>query len=364
MKYSRRKFISAVGKGSALLMLPSVSLFSNQIFSQQDKKLGIALVGLGGYATRQLAPALQETKHCHLSGIVTGTPDKAVKWKREYNIPDENIYNYENFDRIADNKSIDIVYVVLPNSMHHEFTIRAAKAGKHVICEKPMGVSVKECEEMIDACKQAGVRLFVGYRLHFDPFHKTAMNFRNDGHGKIKMVHSEFAFKIGDPNQWRLKKDLAGGGAMMDLGIYAVQAARYSTGEEPISVTAQEYKTDPVKFKEVDETIYWQMEFPGGAASTSVTSYAAPANRLYIGAEEGWLELRPAYSYRGIKGSTNEGNLIMPEVNQQALQMDGMAKCIMDRCKSDADGEEGLKDLKVIEAIYKSIANKGRAVKV
>ena len=359
MKYTRRKFIRTLGAGSALLMLPSIPTFSKTLFSS-DKKLGIALVGLGNYATHQLAPALQETSFCNLSGIVTGTPAKAEKWKQQYNIPNDNIYNYENFDKIADNKSIDVVYVVLPNSMHHEFVIRAAKAGKHVFCEKPMALSVKECDEMIAACKNSGVRLFVGYRLHTDPYHKAAMKFRASGNSGILYVQSEFGFKIGDPTQWRLKKSLAGGGAMMDLGIYAIQAARYSIGEEPLSVTAQEYKTDYKKFAEVDESITWQMEFPGGHLSNSYTSYSTPANNLYISTENRWFNLLPAFNYSGIKGFTNEGELNFPKINQQAVQMDTFSKCILDNTESDASGEEGRKDLKVIEAIYKSIESKSQ----
>ena len=362
MKYTRRRFITTLGAGSALLMLPSISGFSKPILSD-DKRLGIALVGLGNYATNELAPALQETSLCYLSGIVTGTPVKIEKWKQQYNIPDKNVYNYENFDSIADNESIDVVYVVLPNSMHHEFVIRATKAGKHVFCEKPMGLNVKECEEMIAACKKAGVRLFVGYRLHTEPHHKAAMKFRTEGNSGILYVQSEFAFKIGNPNQWRLKKSLAGGGAMMDLGIYAIQAARYSIGEEPLSVTAQEYKTDYKKFSEVDETITWQMKFPGGHVSNSYTSYSTSANRLYIGSERRWFNLFPAFSYRGIRGLTNEGELNLPVVNQQAVQMDTFSKCIIDNTESDASGEEGLKDLKVIEAIYKATKS-GTKVKV
>jgi predicted dehydrogenase len=149
----------------------------------------------------------------------------------------------------------------------------------------------------------------------------------------------------------------------MDLGIYALQAARYSTGEEPLAVTAQEFKTDPVKFNEVDETIFWQMEFPGGAVSSSVTSYAAPANRLYIGAKKGWLELRPAYNYRKLKGRTNGGEMDLPDINQQAAQMEDFTNCILQNKSSDSDGEEGLKDMKVIAAIYKSI-EAGTKVKV
>jgi glucose-fructose oxidoreductase len=354
MNYTRRKFITTLGAGSAFLMLPSIPTFSETFFSD-EKKFGIALVGLGNYATNQLAPALMETSRCYLNGIVTGTPAKAEKWKRQYNIPDRSIYNYENFDEIARNESIDIVYVVLPNFMHHEFVIRAAKAGKHVFCEKPMGLSVKECEEMIKACRKAGVRLFVGYRLHTDPHHLAAMKFKTEDDSGIIYVQSEFGFKIGDPTQWRLKKSLAGGGAMMDIGIYAIQAARYSIGKEPLSVSAQEYKTDYKIFNEVDETITWQMEFPGGHVSNSYTSYSTPANRLYISTERRWFNLLPAFNYRGIKGATNNGELNFPEINQQAAQMDAFSKSITDNTESSASGEEGLKDLKVIEAIYKSI---------
>lgn len=362
MKYTRRKFISTLATGSAFVMLPVFPKFSNKLFPN-DRRLGIALVGLGNYSTNQLAPALQETSLCYLNGIVTGTPAKIEKWKNDYNIPDKNIYNYDNFDNIADNGSIDVVYIVLPNSMHYEFVIRAAKAGKHVFCEKPMGLTVKECDEMIAACKEAGVRLFVGYRLHTEPHHQAAMKFRTEGSSGIIYVQSEFGFKIGNPDQWRLKRSLAGGGAMMDLGIYAIQAARYSIGKEPLYVYAQEFKTDFKKFSEVDETISWQMEFQGGHVSNSYTSYTTPANRLYISTENRWFNLFPAFFYRGIKGSTNNGILKFQEINQQAVQMDTFSNCILNNSKSDASGEDGLKDLKVIEAIYKSVES-GNKVKV
>lgn len=356
MKYTRRDFITRIGTASALLVLPSVSAFSKLFPSRDAKKLRIALVGLGNYATHELAPALQESRYCMLGGIVTGTPEKARDWKKKYDIDDKNIYNYENFDSIVKNDSIDVVYVVLPNSMHHDFVLRAAAAGKHVFCEKPMAISVKEGQEMIDVCNKAGVRLFVGYRLHSEPYNQYAMRFRTTGVGKIRIVESEFAFTIGDPRQWRLRKALAGGGALMDLGIYCIQAARYSTGEEPMTVSAKEEKTDPVKFKEVDETIRWEMKFPSGANSESYTSYNGFGNLLRIDAENGWLELQSAFSYNSLRGRTNKGELHFPDINQQAAQMDDFAQCIAQGCKSGADGEEGLRDLKVIEAIYRSIA--------
>lgn len=355
MQYSRRNFLSRLGFASTLVTLPGITDVAEGASLPQDKKLGVALVGLGSYATNQLQPALKQAKNCYLAGIVTGTPEKAEKWKKEHNLPDKNIYNYENFDTIADNPAIDVVYVVLPNSMHAEYTIRAARAGKHVICEKPMSVSVKEGEEMIAACKKAGVRLFIGYRLHAEPFNQAAMKFRTTDVGAIKIVQSEMGFRIGDPTQWRLKKAMAGGGAMMDVGIYAIQGARYSTGEEPVAVWAQEFKTDPVKFKEVDETITWQMEFPSGAVSNSLTTYASHTERLFISAERGWLELRPAFGYGPIKGSTHKGELNLPVVHHQTAQMEHFSSCILENKPSNEDGEEGLRDMKIIEALYKSI---------
>ncbi len=356
MSISRRKFIQKLGAGAALTSLPIASAFPKTPF--QGKKLGVALVGMGYYAEYKLATALQETSNCYLAGIVTGTPEKADRLKKKYNLLDKNIYNYQTFDKIADNKDIDIIYVVLPNSMHAEYVIRAAKAGKHVITEKPMAVSVKECQAMIDACKKAKVKLSVGYRLHFEPFTKEAMRIGQEKvFGKVKVIESSDGFKIGDPNQWRLKKALAGGGAMMDVGVYAIQAARYVTGEEPILVTAQEYKTDLIKFKEVDETIFWQMEFPSGAVSTSSTSYASSMERLFVSAENGWLELRPAYGYGPLSGRTSKGELNLPQTNHQALQMDDFAKCITENRESTVAGEEGLKDMKVVEAIYRAIAS-------
>ena len=355
MRQTRRKFLQNLSTGTAALSLPAVSGLSRS-FGFQEKKLGIALVGLGYYSEHKLATALQETKRCYLAGIVTGTPAKSEKWKKQYNLSDKNIYNYQTFDRIADNPDIQAVYVVLPNAMHHEFVIRAAKAGKHVICEKPMAVSVKECQEMVDACKKANVKLYVGYRLHFEPYNMEAARVgQKKEFGKVKIVETSMGFKIGDPTQWRLKKSLAGGGAMMDVGIYAIQGTRYVTGLEPLYVTAQEFKTDPVKFKEVDETIFWQMEFPDGIVSNSVTSYASSLERLYISAEAGWLELRPAYGYGPLNGSTHKGPLDLPKVNHQAVQLEEMALGILENKPIDATGEEAVRDMKVIEAIYRAI---------
>lgn len=352
--YSRRGFLNRVGAGAALFALPSLTAPASL---KKEKKVGVALVGLGYYSEHKLAPALREASNCYLAGVVSGTPSKISQWKKQYDLPDRSCYSYEDFDRISENKDIDVVYVVLPNAMHHEYVIRAAKAGKHVICEKPMAVSVQEAEEMIAACKEANVKLSIGYRLHFEPFTQAAMRVgQKKEFGAVKIVESSMGFRMGDPNQWRLKKSLAGGGAMMDVGIYAIQGARYSTGEEPIAITAQEFKTDPVKFKEVDETVLWQMEFASGAVANCMTTYASSVERLFISAEQGWLELRPAFGYGPLKGSTHQGELKLPHTNHQLLQLEDFARCVLEDRESSVAGEEGLRDMKVIAAIYQSIA--------
>ncbi|MBO9633428.1 MAG: Gfo/Idh/MocA family oxidoreductase [Chitinophagaceae bacterium] len=244
-------------------LLPPEPVLQEQPLTKEKKvpakKLGIALVGLGGYAGGQLAPALQETEHCYLAGIVTGTPQKAIDWKAKYNIPDANIYDYSNFDDIKNNKDIDIVYVVLPNALHAEYVVRAAQAGKHVICEKPMAITVEECDKMIAACKEAGKLLSIGYRLHFEPYNQEMMRLgQKKVFGNIKTIEANDG--MSEVKGWRLDKKLAGGGPLMDVGIYCVQGCRYTTGMEPIAVVAVEQpKTNPEKFKSVEEALHWPM---------------------------------------------------------------------------------------------------------
>jgi predicted dehydrogenase len=362
---SRRRFIRNLSLSAAALS-PAVSSLAVYADNKKKNKLGIALVGLGSYSTYQLAPALLETKHCYLAGIVTGTPAKEKIWAAKYNIPAKNIYNYQNFDEIAKNPDIDIVYVVLPIFMHKEYTIRGAKAGKHVICEKPMAMNVKECEQMIKACKEANRKLSIGYRLHFEPYNREMMRLgQNSVYGKLLEIDCGNGFRFGDDvdlNYWRLKKNMAGGGGLMDMGIYAVQGARYTTGKEPVAVTAREEKTRPLIFREVDETIYFELEFPSGCIAKCISSYNMDLNHLKVKAEKGTFELTEAYRYGGMGGKTPAGEMKFPQINQQAAQMDAFAQCIKQNTDTTVPGEMGLKDMKVIEAIYRSIASGKREI--
>ena len=359
----RRKFNQSLATTITAMSLSRGFAYIPNAIGQ--KKLGIALVGLGNYASRQLAPALMETNMCELKGIVTGTLSKIDLWKKTYNLKDHQIYNYDNFDNIANNEEIDIVYVVLPNHMHKAFTIRAFQAGKHVICEKPMAMNAQEATQMIEEGKKTNRELFIGYRLHYEPHHREIIRLcQTEAFGKIKFFEGGFGFRAGNPNQWRLKK-ACGGGALMDVGIYVIQAARYTTGQEPIAVSAREFKTDLVKFKEVDELITWQMEFPNGLVANCTTSFSASTNHLYVASEKGFIRLSPAYTYSGLSGYTRKFKFDLPQVNQQALHMDGIANTIMNGVPHhNVKGREGLRDMKIIDAIFKSVKEDGKRVMI
>jgi predicted dehydrogenase len=371
MDLTRRSFLQKIGIGAAgsAALAMTVPPFINELEDASffdGKKLNIALCGLGRYA-EILARGLESSRYCRIAGIITGSPSKAAIWKKRYDIPEKNIYNYKNFDEIAGNKDIDLVYIVLPNSMHKEFTIRTAKAGKHIIVEKPMAITVNDCQEMINACKKAGVQLAVGYRLHTEPYHLEIKRLGQEKiFGQIRLIEASLGYKSGDPSEWRLKKAISGGGPLMDIGIYCVQSSRYTLGEEPVSVTAQFGPvTNKKLFSEVEESITWQFEFPGGAICNSTSSYNCQFDRFFSSADEGSFELSPALGYGPYKGKTTKGELNFPVINQQAVQCDEIAKILLDnkQLPLHITGEEGLQDMKILQAIYEA-ARSGKKIMI
>jgi predicted dehydrogenase len=359
---TRREFLQKLGASAlALSILPYRSEAEPPIpdMDYDGPVLRVAIMGLGSYGSR-VAEAMTSCKKAKLVGVISGTPSKIKNWQAKYNIPEKNCYNYDNFDAIKNNPDIDAVYVITPNALHHDEVIRVAKAGKHVICEKPMAINAKEGQEMVDACKAAGVKLLVGYRMHFEPKTLEIIRMRKAGElGKIIFFQGLSGFIIGDPSQWRLNKQLSGGGSMMDIGIYSVNGARYMTGEDPIWVTAEETKNNPQKFKEgVDETIQFQLGFPGGAVASCLSTYSMNyLDRFFLNGERGFAELDPATGYGPIQGRTSRGPLNQPHMTHQTVQMDEMAGIILEGKQPvvPVDGEEGVKDLRVIDAIYQAV---------
>lgn len=326
--------------------------------------LRVAMVGLGHYAGR-VAEAMRQCKGATLAGLVSGSPEKVREWRQKYGVPERNCYTYENFNAIRSNGDINAVYVTTPNSTHAEYTVRAAIAGKHVICEKPLALTVESGEQMVDVCRRAGVRLLVGYRLHFEPKTLEVVRRRQAGEfGRVLFFQGLAGFRVG--RGWRLDPAAAGGGSLMDIGIYAVNGARYMVGEEPAWVTAQETKTDAAKFPDgVDETITFQMGFPSGAVASCLSTYAMNGiDRFFLSGDKGFADLQPAYGFGPIKARTHAGEIAHHHVTHQTAQMNRMAGIILEGKTPPipVDGEEGVRDLRVIHAIYRAAKTGERVV--
>lgn len=362
---SRRDVLKTLAASGVGIMFSPYTLLSAT--RQKKERLGVALVGLGYYSTDLLAPALQQTKNCYLAGIVTGTPSKAEEWKKKYNIPDKNIYNYQSFDQIANNPDIDVVYVVLPPSMHKEYAVRAANAGKHVFCEKPMAMTVQECQDMIDACKKNKRSLAIGYRLQHEP---NTQEYRRIVKGKllgnVQKVSCGAGYRESRTDHWKQKKEM-GGGVLYDMGVYSIQGARMGTGMEPIAiVSAKTSTTRPEIYKNgLDETTTATLEFPGGVIADIKTSFGENINFLNIICQKGEIKIAPYQAYAGVRGTSPLGEINHPyDVPwQQAKQMDDDAMAIMQGKPMMVPGEEGLRDIRVVQAIYKA-AGTGQRIQI
>jgi predicted dehydrogenase len=373
---TRRGFLSKVSQ--SLVVANVAGAFLKDAAAQQPvqapdppgKKLGWAIVGLGNLSINEILPAFSKCEKSKPTALVSGHPDKANKLAERYGVNPKNIYNYQNYDAIKDNPEVDVIYVVLPNSMHAEYTIRGFQAGKHVLTEKPMATTAADSQKMIDAGHKAGKKLMVAYRCRYEPYNQEAIRIARSGElGPTQVIVADAGWNATNPDQWRLKKDLAGGGSLMDIGIYALNASRYLTGEEPSEINAMMYNSpgDP-RFTEVEETINFQLRFPSGALANCTSSYGyAGQNRYRVVGTKGWLEMDPATNYRGLRMRVGRGNVIeerqLPERNHFAAEMDHMSGCVMENKEPLTPGEEGLRDIKLIMAIYEA-AKTGKTVKV
>jgi len=365
---SRRRFIWQLSAAAAGLgLLPRRSRAADA--PATGRKLGIALVGLGNYSTNLLAPAIRHSKSWRITGVVTGSPEKGRQWARKHGFPEKNILGYDTMARLADCPDIDVVYVVTPNALHAQHVIAAAKAGKHVITEKPMATSVADCDAMIAACRKAGVRLLVGYRLHYEPHTQEFCRLARDmPFGPFMRIKGSNAFDMGDPDPadftWRVDKKLAGGGPLMDMGVYVIQAVCMAKVEvPPVAVTAKFGPvTRPRLFAQVEQSISWTMEFTDGATADCFSSYDRQVSTLRADADHGWARLEdPAFYYDEPLLTTSQGPVERPRVNHQLAQMEGMAAEILSGGPSLAPAEMGRRDIAITTAIYEAANSGGRA---
>lgn len=353
---SRKDFIKKTSLSLAGVPIFTSLGFPNIIIQKKKEKLGVALVGLGSYSNGQLAPGLKLTKHCELRGIVTGTPSKIPTWQEQYNIPDANVYNYQTMHEIANNDDIDIVYIVLPTGLHSKYSIVGAEAGKHVWCEKPMAKTVKECQSIIDSATKNKVQLTIGYRMQHEPNTQTIIGFtKSRKFGAVKEVNTGAGYNGGHRKEdWRANAEL-GGGAMYDMGVYPLNAARYVTQEKPIAVSGIQSSKRKEMYSEVDETTEFKLWFPSGAIANGATSFGKSMGNLDVICEKGWYKLAPFQSYRGVRGEVSDGTKLPADPShQQARQMDNDALAIKESKIPIVPGEEGLRDIAIIEAIQES----------
>ncbi|HZP06726.1 MAG TPA: Gfo/Idh/MocA family oxidoreductase [Terracidiphilus sp.] len=355
MHFTRRDFTRLAALGLASRLAPALNA------QDATRKTRYAVIGLGRIAGHFMPGALNSTNSA-ITGLVSGHRDKAERIAAQYNVPKSSIYSYENFDEIAHNPNIDAVYVALPNSMHAEYTIRAAKAGKHVLCEKPMSTSVADAEAMIAACKAANVKLMIAYRCHYEPVHLRAIQMIREGKiGQVQAISSSFGFNIA-PGEWRLSKKLAGGGPLYDVGIYSLNACRYLTGEEPAGLQAFASTIDhDGRFNEVEENVSWTMHFPSGIVASCATTYGANmAGYFKVYGSKGWLQIDPAFNYDGMHLRAWASGQATDELNsshdpyQFQNEAEHFSHCVQNNQEPQSPGEEGLRDLKYIAEIYRS----------
>ncbi|MDZ7964510.1 MAG: Gfo/Idh/MocA family oxidoreductase [Nostoc sp. DedSLP03] len=338
-----------------------------------EKKLGWAIVGLGKFATQQIIPSFGECKRSKLVALVSGDRAKAEGIAQQYGVNSKNIYNYQNYDTIRNNPEVDVIYIILPNGLHAEYSIRGAQAGKHIMCEKPMAITVEECQAMITAAKKGDRKLMIAYRAQYEPYNLAAIELAQSGKlGKLKTITSDHGRNLDpkDPaDRWRAQKKLAGGGSLYDIGIYSLNAARYITGEEPQEISAMMYSTpgDP-RFREVEENVNFVLRFPSGVLANCTSSYGyADTKRIQVFGSDAVLELDPAtdyYQHRLTikrKNSSEEQNI--QEKNQFALEMDHLSESIMANKQPKTPGEEGLQDVRLMQLIYQA-ARTGKTIKV
>lgn len=336
------------------------------------RRVGFAIVGLGRLALGEILPAFNECKLARPVALVSGSPEKARAVAAQYGT--EAVYGYDEMHLLADNPAVQAVYLVTPNGLHAEHLRAAAKAGKHVLSEKPMANNAEQARQMIADCEQAAVKLMVAYRCQYELFNREAARLVQSGElGQARVIEASNTQVQGPAGQWRLDAALAGGGALPDIGLYCLNGVRAMLGEDPIEVYAQVVNPqgDP-RYAEVEETISFMLRFPSGAIANCSTSYGAHESKdLRIHLEKAKIDVENAFAYRGQRlqiahrhGTAEAVDEIrLGAKNQFALEIDHFADCILNGKQPNTPGEEGLQDHLLMEAIYRS-ARENRPVAI
>lgn len=339
-----------------------------------EQRVGFAVVGLGRLATEEILPAFAQSKKAKCVALVSGSPDKLRLVAQQHGVKPEACYSYDDFDRIRDNPEVKVVYIVLPNAMHRLYTERAARAGKHVLSEKPMAANARDAQAMVDACKAANVHLMVAYRIQYEPYNRRLQRFvREKTFGRTLAIHATNTQTTAPDGalQWRHKKAMAGGGSLFDIGLYCLNTSRFLLGEEPVELFANTYSPpgDP-RYADVEESVNFTLRFPSNSFANCFCSYGGRDDKHQrLNLETAAIDMPNAYQYDGQRmtvmhregDATANDELVLHPKNQFATEIDHMADCVMQNRRPYTPGEEGVQDHKLMEAIYRS-AESGRPV--
>ena len=326
---------------------------------RHSKRLGYAVVGLGHIARHAVLPAFKNSKKSRLVAVVSGSGAKARRLARQFGA--SYAYTYDEYDACLANPEVQAVFVAGMNGAHAPHTVRAAAAGKHVLCEKPMANNLDECRSMIDACRRNRVRLMVAYRKYFEPASAGLKALIAKGRlGRLKIMHSSFTFNLRPEKSWHFSRELAGGGSLVDLGIYCVNTMRWLAGELPAEASGYAWTLDPRRFREVDESMAFELRFPSGLVAQASSSFAAAKSSfLHVHGEAGWATVVPAYSYteeRRVIGQIGERwfERRYPVMDEFALELDALADCVQRNRDPEPNGLEGARDVAIMQAVYNS----------
>jgi predicted dehydrogenase len=340
------------------------------------QRVGFAVVGLGRLALEEILPAFAQSSKGRCVALVSGRPDKLQAVAAQHGVKPASCYSYESFDSIAANPEVQVVYIALPNAMHRLYCERAARAGKHVLTEKPMSITSRDGQVMVAACDAAKVKLMVAYRIQYEAYNRRAMEMVRGGrYGRLLAIHAVNTQTVAEDGaqQWRHKRAMAGGGSLFDIGLYCLNTARFLTGEEPVEVYASTYSPagDP-RFAEVEETVSFNLRFPSHTVANCLASYGGRDDKYQrLNLQAVALDMPNAYQYKGQQlqvigrqdDATSRNELVLDQKNQFAAEIDHMAECVMENRRPHTPGEEGVQDHVLMEAIYKS-ASEGRPVRL
>ncbi len=322
-------------------------------------KVRFAVIGQGYFAQTAILPAFRQVKNARLAALVSSDPTKLDALAKRYRV--EETVRYEDYDLLLKRGSIDAVYIALPNSLHAEYACRAAQAGVHVLCEKPMAASVEDCQRMIQCCERANVKLMVGYRLHFEAANLEAIEIARSGElGNVRAFTSTLSIQV-TPGNIRLQAD-KGGGPMLALGIHAINAARSIFCDDPVEVFAFNARVPgDTRFSEVNEQVSILLRFPGERLATLFVSFGAvDCGKYEILGTEGRLAVDPAYDFDSalkhdlVRGTKHETRTFSKR-DQIAPEIGYFADCILNDEEPEPSGEEGLIDVRIVEAAFESI---------